>query len=290
MSEERLLIGVQELQQQLQQPNLVVFDVRHDLTDHRLGRQQYMQAHIPGAFFLDNEAELVSPMTGINGRHPLPDFSRFTQLMQQYGLRKESRIVVYDASQGHLAARTWWLLRWAGFEHVMVLDGGWQAWLAANGVTDNHLSLPPVPTEHAVVVETREPQLATVSAEEILAQLKEDKSTRYTLVDARSAERYRGEKEPIDSVAGRIPSALNRSTPQNLQPDGRFKPAAQLNSEFIELLGDAEPENVVHYCGSGITACHNMFAMELAGLSGSSIYPGSWSEWIADPARPREAD
>lgn len=289
MSEERLLIGVQELQQQLQQPDLVIFDVRHDLMDHRLGRQQYMKAHIPGAYFLDNEAELVSPMTGFNGRHPLPDLAQFKQLMLQYGLHKESRIVVYDASQGHLAARTWWLLRWAGFEHVMLLDGGWQAWLEANGVTDNHLSLPPVPTGHAVVEEVT-PQLATVNADEILAQLKEGQSTRYTLVDARSAERYRGEKEPIDPIAGRIPSAVNRPTPQNLQADGRFKPAAQLNADFTQLLGDVDPENVVHYCGSGMTACHNMFAMELAGLSGSRIYPGSWSEWIADPARPRAAD
>lgn len=289
MSEERLLIGVQELQQQLQQPDLVIFDVRHDLMDHRLGRQQYMQAHIPGAYFLDNEAELVSSMTGSNGRHPLPDLLQFKQLMLQYGLHKESRIVVYDASQGHLAARTWWLLRWAGFKHVMVLDGGWQAWLAANGVTDSHLSLPPVPVDHAVV-ENIEPQLATVNAAEILAQLQEGKSTRYTLVDARSAERYRGEKEPIDSIAGRIPSAINRPTPQNLQSDGRFKSAAQLNTEFTQLLGDIDPEEVVHYCGSGITACHNMFAMELAGLSGSRIYPGSWSEWIADSSRPRMAD
>lgn len=291
MYEERLLIGAQELQQQLQQPNLVIFDVRHDLMNHRLGRQQYMEAHIPGAYFLDNEAELVSPMTGTNGRHPLPNLVEFKQLMLQYGLKKESRIVVYDASQGHVAARTWWLLRWAGFEHVMVLDGGWQAWLAANGVTESHLSLPPVPTEHAVVTEDVEPQLATVSADEILVQLKEaDQSTGYTLVDARSAERYKGEKEPIDPIAGRIPSAINRPTSQNLQSDGRFKPAAQLNAEFMELLGDIDPEGVVHYCGSGMTACHNLFAMELAGLSGSSIYPGSWSEWIADPSRPRLAD
>ena len=290
MYEERLLIGAQELQQQLQQPNLVIFDVRHDLMNHRLGRQQYMEAHIPGAYFLDNEAELVSPMTGANGRHPLPDLLEFKQLMLQYGLNKASRIVVYDASQGHLAARTWWLLRWAGFEHVMVLDGGWQAWLAANGVVDNHLALPPVPAEHAVVAESTLPQLPTTHAEAILAQLNGDQSTHYMLVDARSAERYRGEHEPIDPVAGHIPSALNRPTPQNLQPDGRFKPAAQLNTEFTELLGDTDPESVVHYCGSGITACHNMFAMELAGLSGSSVYPGSWSEWIADPSRPRATD
>lgn len=126
----QLLISAKELQQQLHQKNTVIFDVRHDLMNHQLGRQQYMQAHIPGAYFLDNEAELVGQMTGQNGRHPLPDLARFVQLLQQYQLNKETQIVIYDASQAHMAARTWWLLRWAGFNHVMILDGGWQAWLA----------------------------------------------------------------------------------------------------------------------------------------------------------------
>lgn len=291
MSEEKILISAPELQQQLKQPDLVIFDVRHDLMNHRLGRQQYMQAHIPGAYFLDNEAELVSPMTGHNGRHPLPDLLQFKQLMSQYGLTQSSRIVIYDASQGHLAARTWWLLRWAGFEHVMMLDGGWQAWLAANGVTDSHLSLPPVPTEHAEFSEPVLPKMPTVSAADLMVQLQAvGAPAHYTLLDARSAERYRGEHEPIDAVAGHIPEALNRPTTQNLQPNGCFKPAAQLKAEFGALLTEVDPAHVVHYCGSGITACHNLFAMELAALRGSRIYPGSWSEWIADPARPRFSD
>lgn len=277
------LISAKELQQQLHEFNTVVFDVRHDLMNHRLGRQQYMQAHIPGAYFLDNEAELVGACTGTNGRHPLPDLAGFSQLMQQYQLNKETKIIVYDASQGHMAARTWWLLRWAGFEQVMLLDGGWQAWLEAGGVTDNHLALPPVPHHH----DQPKPVIAhqnIVSAEQILEQLG---SPRFTLVDARAAERYRGEKEPIDPIAGSIPGALNRPTSANLQPNGCFKSAEQLHTEFTELLSNIAPESVVHYCGSGMTACHNVFAMELAGLTGSAIYPGSWSEWIADPARPR---
>lgn len=288
MSAEKILISVQELQQQLHEPNTVIFDVRHDLGNHRAGRQQYLLAHIPGAYFLDNEAELVSAMTGTNGRHPLPDLSAFVQLMQQYGLTSETRVVVYDASQAHMAARTWWLLRWAGFKNVMVLDGGWQAWLAAKGVTDNRLALPPVPTSHAVLSTSPQPHQATVTAQTLLEQLKGNQTeSMYTLVDARSTERYNGDKEPIDPVAGRIPTALNRPTSQNLQADGRFKAADQLYTEFQALLANTPVETVVHYCGSGMTACHNLFAMELAGLSGSAIYPGSWSEWIADPTRPR---
>lgn len=277
-----LLISATELQDLLHKPNVVVFDVRHDLMNHRLGRQHYMQAHIPGAYFLDNEAELVGELTGQNGRHPLPNLKELAHLMRQYQVNSDTRIVVYDASQGHMAARTWWMLRWAGCKQVMILDGGWQAWLAAGGVTDAHLALPPVLGKHQELIV--QPQLPTVNASQILAQLEQPS---YTLIDARSPERYRGEKEPIDPVAGHIPGALNRPTTLNLQADGTFKPAAQLRSEFKELLGDAPIESVVSYCGSGITACHNLFALELAGLSGAKLYPGSWSEWIADPSRPR---
>ena len=277
-----ILISADELKQQLHQANYVIFDVRHDLMDHRLGRQQYMQAHIPGAYFLDNEAELVGPMTGENGRHPLPDLAKFAQLLQQYQLNADSQVVIYDASQSHMAARAWWLLRWAGIKHVKILDGGWQAWLAAGGVTDHHLELPPVPTNRPDGAHT--PQLPTVDVNAIMAQLEQPI---YRLVDARAATRYSGESEPIDPVAGHIPGALNRPTSQNLQANGLFKPAEVLKTEFKQLLGDSDSGSVVHYCGSGITACHNLFAMELAGLSGSSIYPGSWSEWIADPTRPQ---
>lgn len=277
-----ILISVDELKQKLHQSNYVIFDVRHDLMNHRLGRQQYMQAHIPGAYFLDNEAELVGQMTGENGRHPLPDLTKFVLLLQQYQLNADSQIVIYDASQSHMAARTWWLLRWAGLKQVKILDGGWQAWLAAGGVTDNHLDLPPVPTDRPDCMPT--PQQATVDAKAIVAQLEKPI---FTLIDARAAERYRGESEPIDPVAGHIPGALNRPTSENLQENGQFKSADQLKTEFKQLLGDKDPSTIVHYCGSGMTACHNLFAMELAGLSGSNLYPGSWSEWIADSNRPQ---
>lgn len=277
-----LLISAMQLQQLLHEPDVVVFDVRHDLMNHRLGRQQYMQAHIPGAYFLDNEAELVGEADGTNGRHPLPNLNEFAHLLLQYGIGPQTRIVVYDASQGHMAARTWWMLRWAGCENVMILDGGWQAWLEAGGLTDSHLTLPAVLDKHHDI--KPESKLPTVTADQILQQLDQP---RWTLIDARAAERYRGEKEPIDPVAGHIPGALNRPSTLNLQADGRFKPAQQLREEFSELLGSTPIESVVCYCGSGITACHNLFALALAGLDGAKLYPGSWSEWVSDPRRPR---
>lgn len=277
-----ILISATQLQAMLHEPDVVVFDVRHDLMNHRLGRQQYMQAHIPGAYFLDNEAELVGAKTGQNGRHPLPNLEALAHLMLQYQVTPQTRVVVYDDSQGHMAARTWWLLRWAGVSQVMLLDGGWQAWLEAGGLIDSHIALPPVLEKHHKM--TVVPQQATVTAEQILEHLTQ---ARFTLIDARAAERYRGEKEPIDAVAGHVPGALNRPTTANLQAGGTFKPAEQLRVEFQELLGDTAIDSVVCYCGSGITACHNLFALELAGLSGAKLYPGSWSEWIADPSRPR---
>lgn len=276
------LISATELQAMLHEPNVVIFDVRHDLMNHRLGRQHYMQAHIPGAYFLDNEAELVGETTGTNGRHPLPNPEDLAHLMLQYQVRPDTRIVIYDASQGHMAARAWWMLRWVGFTQVMILDGGWQAWLAAGGVTDSQVELPQVlPKHQTVIVHVQQP---TVTAQQIVAQLDQPE---YTLINARAAERYRGEKEPIDPVAGHIPGALNRPTSANLQADGTFKSAEQLRAEFDDLLNETSVGSVVCYCGSGITACHNLFALELAGLSGAKLYPGSWSEWIADPSRPR---
>lgn len=287
---QKQLLSAQELQHLLHEPNTILFDVRHDLMNHQLGRQQYMQGHIPGAYFLDTEVDLTGAITPQSGRHPLPDFTQFRALMLRYGVDQASHVVVYDASQGAMAARMWWLLQWAGFERVSILDGGWQAWLAAHGVIDTHLALPRVSrdmnTEFSVGVS---PQQSIMQADQIVAQLKASTSD-YVLLDARAAERYRGEKEPIDPVAGHIPTALNRPVSENLQENGCFKPAAQLHTEFKQLLGDVNPESVVHYCGSGVAACHNLFAMNLAGLRGSALYPGSWSEWMTNPDRPRGRD
>lgn len=259
---------------------LRLFDVRHDLMDHAAGRRAYEQGHVPGARYLDHETELAAPKTGRNGRHPLPDRATFAGLMAAHGVRPDTLVVAYDASGGMFAAHLWWMLRWIGHERVAVLDGGWQAW---NGAGLPVQAGPAAPLAPRPGIEPAPSLVGTVDARTVLANLQ---APSFTVVDARAANRYRGEVEPMDPVAGHIPGALNRPNTENLDPDGRFKSPAQLRAEFEALLGGHEPAAVVHQCGSGITACHNLLAMEVAGLGGSRLYPGSWSEWVADPSRP----
>lgn len=277
-----LLISAAELSGIIDTPDLFVFDVRHELVDHAAGRVAYQQGHIPGALFLDHETQLAAPKTGRNGRHPLPDITAFAGLLQALGLTPLSRVVVYDAGNGAFAAHLWWMLRWAGYRHVQVLDGGWQAWLAAGG--DAQAGAGPDMAQLAVSApQAVQPAMSSVDVQAVLANLRQP---RFTVLDARDAARFRGEVEPMDPVAGHIPGAMNRPIGLNMQADGHFKPAALLHQEFTALLQGKAPATIVHQCGSGITACHNLFAMEVAGLSGSSLYPGSWSEWCSDPARP----
>lgn len=280
-----LLISAEDLRNNLSLRGWLIFDVRHDLSDHSAGRRAYQQGHIPGALYLDHETELSAPKTGSNGRHPLPERRDFAALMRSQGLTRQSQVVVYDAGNGMFAAHLWWLLRWLGHEHVRVLDGGWNAWLKAGGEVETGERAPSVTEAQALQSLGLPPQPAmpTVDAQAVLANISQPS---FTLLDARTAERYRGENEPIDPVAGHIPGALNRPSTENLQEDCRFKPAERLRQEYLALLGGRKPEQVVHQCGSGITACHNLFAMELAGLGGSALYHGSWSEWISDPSRP----
>lgn len=278
------LISPEALQQQ-RQTSWVVFDVRHNLTDHQAGRKAYLESHIPGALFLDNETQLVGQTTGQNGRHPLPDRTEFAALMRAQGVTSRTQVVVYDAGDSLFAARLWWMLRWMGHESVAILDGGWKAWLAAGAETESGERSPRL-TEAQVVQSfsaSHQPSMPTVTTDDVLANLQ---TQQRLVVDARAAERYRGEVEPMDPVAGHIPNAMNRPHAMNLTPEGRFKTPQQLRAEFTELLANKEASDVVHQCGSGITACHNLFAMELAGLEGSSLYPGSWSEWVSDSTRP----
>lgn len=259
---------------------LRVFDLRHDLMDHCAGRQAYGEGHIPGARFLDHETELSAPRTGANGRHPLPAPEHLAGLMAAHGVAPDTLVVAYDASGGQYAAHLWWMLRWIGHEKVAVLDGGWPAW-ASDGQavqTGPAQSLAPLPGIRPAAC-----LAGSVDAAGVLANI--DRQA-FVVVDARAANRFRGEVEPMDPVAGHIPGALNRPNVQNLDADGRFKSPEQLRSEFEALLGGRTPQEVVHQCGSGITASHNLLAMEIAGLAGSRLYPGSWSEWCADPARP----
>ncbi|MBO1013334.1 sulfurtransferase [Achromobacter sp. SD115] len=274
------LISAADLAARLDAPDVRVFDVRHDLANHAAGRQAYDAGHIPGARYLDHETELAAARTGKNGRHPLPSRAALGALMAAHGVTPRTLVVAYDASGGMYAAHLWWMLRWLGHDQVAVLDGGWQAWTAA-GL--------PTTTEAAAAVRAGDPvEPGSSLAGSVDAQAVLDNISRqaFTVIDARAANRYRGEVEPMDPVAGHIPGALNRPNGENLQADGRFKPAAQLREEFASLLDGRDPAAIVHQCGSGITACHNLLSMEIAGLSGSRLYPGSWSEWCSDPSRP----
>ena len=280
-----LLISAAQLREGLAARGWLVFDVRHDLADHEAGRRAYEAGHVPGAIYLDHELQLAAPKTGSNGRHPLPALSDFAALMRAQGLTSGTQVVVYDAGNSMFAAHLWWMLRWLGHENVAVLDGGWQAWLAAGGAVETRVNTGSVTEAQALQGRGygSAPAMPAVDASAVLANLDEPA---FTVVDARAANRYRGEVEPMDPVAGHIPGALNRPNSLNVESDGRFKPPAVLRAEFEALLGGVPAADVVHQCGSGITACHNLFAMELAGLKGSKLYPGSWSEWCSDPGRP----
>jgi thiosulfate/3-mercaptopyruvate sulfurtransferase len=255
----------------------VVLDASFDLADPGAGERAYAAAHIPGALYVDLDRDLCAAKTGRNGRHPLPERRAFANTVAAWGVVPGRPVVALDRQGGMYAARLWWMLRWLGHAVVAVLDGGFAAWLAGGG----EAATSPGSATPAAPYPERLPLVASISAVELASRL-----GRSGLLDARSPERFRGDKEPIDPVAGHIPGALNRFHATNLTPAGRFKPAAQLHEEFTALLGTRAPGELVHSCGSGVTACHNLLAMEHAGLGGSLLYPGSWSEWSADPARP----
>ncbi len=258
----------------------VVIDCSFDLTDPAAGRESYHQGHIPGAFYLHLDNELSGEKTGANGRHPLPDPDALTARLRAIGLNDDTQVVVYDAQGGMYAARAWWLLRWIGHDAVAVLDGGKQAWIAAGLPLESGTTPDPEAPGHL----TRHKALVdTVDADLLLANIAQPARL---VVDARAPDRFRGENETLDPVGGHIPGAVNRCFKDNLGPDGRFKPAEQLRAEFGQVLGDTAPERAVMQCGSGVTACHNLLALEVAGLPGAALYPGSWSEWSADPRRP----
>ena len=275
------LISAEQVQANLNNSDYLILDVRHDLADHQAGRRAYEQGHIPGAVFLDHEVDLAAPKTGSNGRHPLPSRQELAQLLQKHGLRDGMQVVVYDAQGALFASHVWWMLRWLGHPQVAILDGGWQAWQQLGGAEQSGADQAAQAASGLSIPE--QPAMPTVNTDQVLKNLS---TPVFTVLDARAAERYRGDVEPMDPVAGHIPDAINRSHVNNLGEQGRFKSPEQLRQEFTALLGQTPAEQIVHQCGSGITACHNLFAMELAGLPGSRIYPGSWSEWVSDASRP----
>lgn len=280
-----LLIDAIQLARMLEQPDTLVLDVRYDLFNPAAGRQAYEQSHIPGAVFVELEKVMSGSKNGRNGRHPLPDRSAFIQSMRQLGMTPSTRVVVYDAANSMAASRLWWMLRWIGHTQIHVLDGGWAAWLEAGQVTDNQSMrfAEPVHSLAGAMPDDTPSAMPVYSVEFIEAHLNDPQ---WRLLDARAPERYRGETEPIDPVAGHIPGALNWPNSRNLAANNRFRPAHELRADYLELLKDHPVDRLIHQCGSGISACHNLLAMEVAGLPGSALYAGSWSEWCSDSRRP----
>jgi len=274
------LIDAATLSQHLADDNWVILDCRHDLMNPAYGRDAFAAGHIQNAQFAGIDNDLSGAKQGADGefrgRHPLPDRAALIETLRRFGINDGTQVVAYDAHGGMYAARLWWLLRWIGHEAVAVLDGGLAAWEAAG--------LPlvtPVAARAAGSITERKTLTQTVSVADVVANLA---TQARTVVDARANDRFRGENETIDPVGGHIPGAKNRFFKDNLQADGRFKPAEQLKQDFAPLF--EAPEKAIMQCGSGVTACHNLLAMEIAGLSGAALYPGSWSEWCASPTRP----
>ena len=261
--------------------NCVVVDCRHDLTDLDVGLRSFEEGHIPGAFFLAMETDLSGPKTGSNGRHPLPDRDKLRRRLEQIGLEDGKQLVAYDAQGASMAVRLWFLARWLGHEAVAVLDGDLRAWRAAGFPLATDAT--PLPAHSGHLDANRPPLVSLVDANQIGAMIESD---RMVLIDARAPDRFAGIIEPMDPVAGHIPGAINHFYGKNLRPDGRFKPPEVLRDEYLALLGDRQPALVVHQCGSGVSACHNLLAMQHAGLGGARLYVGSWSEWVSDPTRP----
>ena len=259
--------------------DLLVLDCGFDLADPAAGRRAHAAGHIPGALYVSLDDTLSATKTGRNGRHPLPERVVFAQALAALGLNDSMPVVAYDNAGGMYAARLWWMLHWAGHSAVRVLDGGLAAWKAAQGAIETSAPAARAPGTFRL----RDSRVTSVSYADVLANIA---SGERLVLDARAPDRFRGENETLDPVGGHIPGAVNRLFRNNLAADGCFKPAAALRGEFTALLGGRAPSAVINQCGSGVTACHNLLALEVAGLPGAALYPGSWSEWCAQPGAP----
>ncbi len=259
--------------------NLRIVDCRFDLSDTEAGRRAYTQSHIPGAAYAHLDEDMSGPIlpdrTG--GRHPLPDPDEFARTLARLGITNNTRVALYDASGGSMASRMWWMLRWVGHDSVAVLDGGWDAWTAAGLPTRSGEESP----QPGSFTATPRPELVVDAAE----MLRKTASGGALVIDARGADRFRGENETHDPIGGHIPGASNLPQSGNLR-DGLFLEPDELAARFSELMGNRPPSEVIFYCGSGVSACHNALALQHAGIGEARLYPGSWSDWITDPSRP----
>lgn len=272
------LISTNDLEKAYTRDRWILVDCRFDLSNKEIGFSEYQKAHIPGAVYAHLDNDLAGPLSPHTGRHPLPEPASVLSTFSRLGIDTSKQVIVYDSNSGGYAGRLWWMLRHFGHINVAVLDGGFPKWQRENRATISGIEQNP-PAQFL-----GQPDLAMIASAEEVNRFRKDPSA--LIIDARTPERYRGEIEPIDPVAGHIPGAVNRFHGMNLTPEGIFKSPEQLREEFMQLLNDKQPQNVVAYCGSGVTAIHNLLAMEIAGLPAGRLYPGSWSEWIRDPNRP----
>jgi thiosulfate/3-mercaptopyruvate sulfurtransferase len=272
------LLQATDLMGRLQDPDWLVVDCRYDLANPQAGELAWSKGHIPGAIHAHLDRDLSGSVTPRSGRHPLPTPAGFAKTLSRWGVTPRTQVVAYDACSGLFAARLWWMLRWLGHDAVAVLDGGLQAWSAAGGRQDVSKS------DRAACSFAARPMAGmTVDAAELAGLLERDACL---LIDARSAERFEGRSEPLDTVAGHVPGAVNHPTQRNLGPDGCLQPPGELRDTWSRTLAGRMGAEIVCMCGSGITACHHLLALEHAGISGGRLYAGSWSEWIRDPQRP----
>jgi thiosulfate/3-mercaptopyruvate sulfurtransferase len=275
----RTLIDTAALARQLGDGRVVPIDCRFDLLRPDAGRDAYRAGRLPGARYASLDGDLSAPPSAGSGRHPLPDPRRFATWLAGLGVGEDSQVVAYDDAGGVFAARLWWMLRWIGHERVAVLDGGYAAWIAAGGAVETGEPAPPAPA----TLRARPDAAAHLTTAEVELALADP---RRVLVDARAPERFTGAVEPLDRIAGHVPGARNHPFARNLDPNGRFLGTTELRRRWVDFLRGASPAAVISMCGSGVTACHNLLALEIAGLSGAKLYAGSYSEWVADPARP----
>lgn len=275
----KALISSEDLAQHLNDPHWVIVDTRFDLTDTEAGRRDYAGAHIPGAVYAHLDEDLSGPIIpGQTSRHPLPDIDVFAQTLSNWGIGPGVQVIAYDSRGGIIAGRLWWMLRWLGHDVVAVLDGGWPQWVKAGRPTTTEIA---TPSPRPFTPHPRPDMLVEVDQ---VGGIGQDPAQK--LVDCRAHDRFRGQNETLDPVGGHIPGAVCLPVTENLGEDGRFLPGEALRRRFAPLLGGRTPEQVVFYCGSGVSAAHNLLAMAHIGLDGARLYAGSWSEWITDPARP----
>lgn len=272
------LVDTDTLARHLADPRWVVVDCRFTLTDAAAGRRAWTAGHIPGARYAHLDEDLSSPITPHTGRHPLPDPNALARKLGAWGIDESKQVVVYDDTFGAMASRLWWLLRWLGHESVALLDGGYPKW-----VREKKPVTPDAPVVHPATFHPRVNNALWVNAD-FVERARQDEA--FLVFDARAEERFRGDIEPLDKVAGHVPGAVNAMYEDNLDVSGEFLSAEELRERYLDLLGGIVPDQAIHMCGSGVTACHNVLAMEHAGLPGAKLYAGSWSEWITDPNRP----